>query len=1302
MGSKASREVEVAATEVTETEVAALGRPFSLGMLYDCRSDSLVPGMTLWDCDDLDKHTKTRPEPQIAFEIVASESIEDKSSALNVDASLKASFLGGLVEVDGSAKYLNDSKTSKNQARVTLKYKATTKVHELSMDHLGRGNVKHPDVFDKGLATHVVTGVLYGAQAFFVFDREVSEKDRYQDIEGNLKVMIKKIPCLAIEGEGSLKMEDKDREKVEKFSCRFFGDFSLQKMPTSFQDAIQVYQCLPTLLGANGENAVPMKVWLLPLICLDSSAAKLVHQISETLVNKSQSVLKDFSELEMRCNDALKTTTAQQFPQIGTKIKTFKEMCSEFKLEFQQTLAKKLPSIRGGGEEEAVLAEILKKRHSSPFNSKDLNKWMDCKEREIHTLTSFTNMMKNTKIVSSETDLYEESHTVCFVFTSLGSDEPYLSTLSEYLEETTKPDEARGSRTHDVEKEQWYASSEVADKMRSKAKLFSDFAEANTENKNIKFLAVGLTDETQKGSSIYLYKDGFSVNENFEPPSKPETLTVRDINHNSVTLKISPAQFGAENITCYSVEYCVSGQDGWKEKTAAEAEEVTVSDLSPNKEYKFRCRAVTSVGVGPANEFSGSIKTLPCSPPGKPQVEPNSSEISVSWSKPAELGQGVQILSYIVEYAKTDSRVKEEDLQWNQKMSKTEKTIISGLQPETEYVVRVRCDCGEAGRSKESISFVFVVKERLADAVKNQSSLLVHQSGRLSVYKVPLEEERLGVAGCRRFSFGEESLKHNRTIMVLGATGAGKSTLINGMINYILGVEWEDSYRFKLVDEDPSKSQAHSQTSEVTVYKINHQEDFKIDHSLTIVDTPGFGDTGGIKRDKEITDQLRNLFTDKRGVSDIDAVCFVAQASLARLTATQKYVFDSVLSIFGKDVAENIRVLVTFADGQLPPVIEAITASGVPCPKSEDGLPLHFKFNNSALFADSKSSAAGSRSKYGSFDQMFWDMGANSMETFFDALNVIETKSLTLTKEVLRERQQLENSVEHLQKQVKVGLAKLEEIKETKEKLKDHEAEISRNENFEIEVTVTKPEKINISGTGVYLTNCQQCHFTCHYPCGIPNDADKAGCLAMGSDGNCTVCPGKCHWSVHFNQKYRWDYQEVKEKQTVKELKEKYLEAKGAKAPVQALCDKLNSVFDHLKADVGKLMAYTANCLNRLKDIALKPNPLSTPDYIDLLIEGEKSECKPGWKQRVEHLTAMREQAEFMAKVERGETFLQSPSTDLQHVSKDKQRTTPTKRKLSVSDRDQDETEPKPTQIKRRRSRYQPRQDETSSETSND
>ncbi|KAK2896088.1 uncharacterized protein si:ch73-170d6.2 [Channa argus] len=536
--------------------------------------------------------------------------------------------------------------------------------------------------------------------------------------------------------------------------------------------------------------------------------------------------------------------------------------------------------------------------------------------------------------------------------------------------------------------------------------------------------------------------------------------------------------------------------------------------------------------------------------------------------------------------------------------------------------------------------------QRLSDVVKDKIKKLGIHEGPMPVYQIPLKNIKIDVDGCKRFTFGEETKskpKQNRTIMVLGATGAGKTTLINGLINYILGVKWEDSYRFKLVDEGQSKSQAESQTSEVTVYKLYHEDGFTIDYSLTIVDTPGFGDTRGIERDRMIVEQLRNLFTAELGVSEIDAVCFVAQAALARLTPTQRYVFDSVLSIFGKDVAENIRVLVTFADGKHPPVLEAINASGVPCPKAKDGLPVHFKFNNSALFAHNTSSAGDTLSGDDddeNFDQMFWKMGIKSMKRFFSALNVIETKSLTLTKEVLRERQQLENSVEKLQEQVKLGLAKLEEIKETSEILKENEAEISRNENFEFEVTVKKPRQQDISGSGNYITNCQQCHVTCHYPCAIPNEGHKAGCAAMDSNGYCTVCPGKCYWKKHFNQKYRWMYEEVKEKRTVKELQEKYLKATEGKKSVKQLIDRLKAEYDQVQAEVVKLMQRSANCLNRLQEIALKPNPLSTPEYIDMLIEGEKQEAKPGWKQRIQSLTSMRGKAETMAKVAKGDQLL--------------------------------------------------------------
>ncbi|KAG8141080.1 putative Neoverrucotoxin subunit beta protein, partial [Naja naja] len=116
----------------------------------------------LLDYDSLKKDLTIKPQPKIATEIIASDTIDDKSSALDISAPLKASFLGRLVE------------KSKQQARVTLQYKTTTKYEQLTMSHLGRDNVTSPAVFEQGTATHMVTAIFYGSQAFFVFDQEVS------------------------------------------------------------------------------------------------------------------------------------------------------------------------------------------------------------------------------------------------------------------------------------------------------------------------------------------------------------------------------------------------------------------------------------------------------------------------------------------------------------------------------------------------------------------------------------------------------------------------------------------------------------------------------------------------------------------------------------------------------------------------------------------------------------------------------------------------------------------------------------------------------------------------------------------------------------------------------------------------------------------------------------------------------------------------------------------------------------------------------------------------------------------------
>ena len=166
----------------------------------------------------------------------------------------------------------------------------------------------------------------------------------------------------------------------------------------------------------------------------------------------------------------------------------------------------------------------------------------------------------------------------------------------------------------------------------------------------------------------------------------------------------------------------------------------------------------------------------------------------------------------------------------------------------------------------------------------------------------------------------------HKVLLVVGGTGSGKSTMINTLFNYIVGVDWKDDFRLKLV-EDASvglrPNQAFSQTNWITAYTIHAKSFFRVNFTLTIVDTPGFCDTSGIKKDREITDQMKEFFnaSPDMGVHTIDVVGFVVQSSLPRLTVHQIHSFESVLSLFGHDLTDNIFMLLTFADGQKPQVL---------------------------------------------------------------------------------------------------------------------------------------------------------------------------------------------------------------------------------------------------------------------------------------------------------------------------------------------------------------------------------------------
>ena len=494
----------------------------------------------------------------------------------------------------------------------------------------------------------------------------------------------------------------------------------------------------------------------------------------------------------------------------------------------------------------------------------------------------------------------------------------------------------------------------------------------------------------------------------------------------------------------------------------------------------------------------------------------------------------------------------------------------------------------------------------------------------------------------QRYTFGKPPRMEvvERVLMVVGATGAGKSTLINGMINYVFGVRWGDKFRFKMIVEKVT-SQSHSVTQKITAYTIYHHEGSPINYTLTIIDTPGFGDTRGLRRDKEIITQIKEFFSTpvkEGGVDHLDAIGFVTQASLARLTPTQRYVFDSILSVFGKDIQGNIFMMITFADGNHPPVVDAIKEAKISYTK-------YFKFNNSAVYpCPEQMNEEGDNSadeETGEFNKMFWEMGMKSFKHFFHSFKKVTPQSLQLTNEVLMERQRIETMISGLRVQINEGLAKIDELHRENQILKAHETDILTNKDFKYHINVTKQRMVNLEARH-YVTNCLVCNRTCHESCIYSKHDDKWQCSAMNGQGRevakCRVCPGQCHWKQHVNNPYYFEIYEEEEERTQEDLKRKYAKAVAGKSHVQTMIDNMEARLTELDESVMQMINQVQTSLQRLDEIALKPNPLTEVEYIDLLIDSEKLEHRIGWRDRVQYYEAAREQAIVTAEVRRVDT----------------------------------------------------------------
>lgn len=431
--------------------------------------------------------------------------------------------------------------------------------------------------------------------------------------------------------------------------------------------------------------------------------------------------------------------------------------------------------------------------------------------------------------------------------------------------------------------------------------------------------------------------------------------------------------------------------------------------------------------------------------------------------------------------------------------------------------------------------------------------------------------------------------KNEKCFLVLGETGSGKTTLLNSFINYIMKINYEDDFRYFLVDEKDIAIKGHSTTKDVKIYNIENHNGFP---PIKIIDTPGFGDTDGIEIDNKITNKIADLLKTK--IHSLTAVCFVVKSSDSKISPTQKYILAKVMELFGKDIAENLIAMITFCDGDEPPVLEALESKDCTFGQMKGLMknPWYLEFNNSGIFNKKA-------------NKMFWELGMKSFEQFLSKIEKLEGKSLKQTRIVIDERKNIKENLERLNAGLELGISLMRNIKKQMFEIEKNKDIINANKNYRSIVKFKNWRKI--PKKGINITFCDICNWNCHDPCFLDVGDSKKGCSSMENDF-CTKCPRKCRYNVHTNQDYAVEYFEDEREEIIKESQIKFNDANCKKTFAEQILILKQNEYYRQKLECIKFQNEIKKSSDKLKKVAMEPNIYkSTEEYIDLCIKVEQN-----------------------------------------------------------------------------------------------
>jgi GTP-binding protein EngB required for normal cell division len=168
-------------------------------------------------------------------------------------------------------------------------------------------------------------------------------------------------------------------------------------------------------------------------------------------------------------------------------------------------------------------------------------------------------------------------------------------------------------------------------------------------------------------------------------------------------------------------------------------------------------------------------------------------------------------------------------------------------------------------------------------------------------------------------------------ILLLGPTGVGKSTFINGLANYMCNDTLDQAVNDEMQSVIPSSfTYTSNENFDETAIIIGKNDEFETfaqtgqsctqqcrsflfpvgDRNLRIIDTPGIGDTRGLEQD---TKNFHDILTYISQYECLNGICILLKPNEERLTILLKFCVNELLRHIHLTASENIIFIFTNA-----------------------------------------------------------------------------------------------------------------------------------------------------------------------------------------------------------------------------------------------------------------------------------------------------------------------------------------------------------------------------------------------------